>query len=167
MSGRTNGKRCSILSYYKTQSPYDAAKKAFWSEKMSKAMPLWLDLTSAVASKLMQTSNNNLKKKPTALIELGQLNDTYKQECLQLDNIYYSKMFSAMLLDQAGKAGYDLDEFKEILESLNQPKPTKKPAPKKSVKKSDAATDEAAPKKKYNPRSRFAKKKPAARKSAQ
>lgn len=92
-------------------------------------------MTARVGAKLMQTSNKNLRKKPTALDEIFQMCNNYKLEVLVLDDTFYTSLSIAMIFDQAGKAGYDLDEFKEIVEQYSEVKPKKKTTPKKKVTK--------------------------------
>lgn len=129
--------------YYKQLSPYETMKKQLWSQKMTSAMPLWSAFTASVASKLANLNNDDLVKSTVLLQNLQQEADQYVIAALETDKIYHASLVQAAMLDQAGKAGLDLDTFKNSMKAaLSKIKTVKpkaiKPAKKKGGKKKNA-----------------------------
>lgn len=129
--------------YYKQLSPYETMKKQLWSQKMTSAMPLWSAFTASIAAQLANLSNDDLAKSTILLQNMQQEADQYVIAALETDKIYHASLVQAAMLDQAGKAGLDLDTFKNSMKSaLSKTKPKKpkaaKPAKKKGAKRKNA-----------------------------
>ena len=124
--------------YYKQLSPYETMKKQLWSQKMTSAMPLWSAFTASIAAQLANLSNDDLAKSTVLLQNMQQEADQYVIAALETDKIYHASLVQAAMLDQAGKAGLDLDNFKNSMKSALSKTKTKKPKASKPAKKKGA-----------------------------
>ena len=121
-------------NFYKTLNPYEVTKKQLWANKMQAAMPLWSAFIASVASKLSNLTNDDLPKSLVLLQALQEEANQYIVNALLTDKDYHAALTQAAMLDQAGKAGLDLDTFKQSMKAAMKPKKTKKPKVVKSAK---------------------------------
>jgi len=123
-------------NFYKTLNPYEVTKKQLWANKMQAAMPLWSAFIANTASKLSNLTNDDLPKSLVLLQALQDEANKYIVNALLTDRDYHAALTQAAMLDQAGKAGLDLDTFKQSMKAaLESTKPKKTKAPKSAKPK--------------------------------
>lgn len=126
--------------FYNSLNPYDVTKKQLWANKMQSAMPLWSAFIANVASKLSNLSNDDLPKSLVLLQDLQEQANKYVLDALLTDKEYHTELCKAAMLDQAGKAGLDLDTFKKSMSAaLEKTKPKKSKSIKSAKPKSSKA----------------------------